>query len=96
MNKLEQIILLVADSLSKARALSRIALDRRPELRATAAAIMKAAKATQQKIQALAEVQQRGNGKLDKAAVDRGLDRILKAARTINREVDELLAKARS
>jgi len=57
---------------------------------------MKAAKATHQKIQALAEVQQRGNGKLDKAAVDRGLARILKAARTINREVDELLAKARS
>jgi hypothetical protein len=35
------------------------------------------------------------SGKLDKATIDRALDRILKAAEEINREVDDLLAKAR-
>jgi hypothetical protein len=36
------------------------------------------------------------NGKLDKETLDRSLDRMLKAADEINRELDELLAKARS
>jgi len=94
MDKLELIIRLMADSLSKARALSRIALGGKPELRRAAAEIMKAVKANRQKIEALTEGA-RQNGKLDKATIDRSLDRILKAARTINREVDELLAKAR-
>ncbi len=56
---------------------------------------MRAVKANRQKIEALTEGARR-NDKLDKATIDRSLDRILKAARTINREIDELLAKARS
>jgi hypothetical protein len=95
MDKREQIILLIADSLSKARALSRIALDGRPELRHAASEIMKTVKAIHQKIQDLSEVAQQ-NGKLDKETIDRNLDLILEAAKTINRAVDELLAKARS
>jgi len=35
------------------------------------------------------------NGKLDKAALGQPLDRFLKAAREINREVTDLLVKAR-
>ncbi|HVN29603.1 MAG TPA: hypothetical protein VMT64_13990 [Candidatus Binataceae bacterium] len=81
-------------ALSKARELSKISLADRPELRETAAGIMKAVKATRQKIDALNEGAKR-NGKLDKATMDRALNRILRAAEEINREVDELLAKAR-
>jgi hypothetical protein len=94
MNKLERIIALMADSLLKARELSKIALDGRPELRATAALIMKTVKATHRNLEALSDAAQQ-NGKLDKVALDQALDRILKSAEEINREVDELLAKAR-
>ena len=94
MDKRELIVRLMADSLSKAQALSKIALDGKPELRRAAAEIMKAVKASRQRIEALTEVAHQ-NGKLDKATIDRSLDRILKAAQKINREVDDLLAKAR-
>ena len=94
MNKLERIIALMVDSLLKARELSKIALDGRPELRATAALIMKTFKATHLKLEALNDAAQQ-NGKLNKVALDQALDRILKSAEEINREVDELLAKAR-
>ncbi|MGA2409572.1 MAG: hypothetical protein ABSG46_04170 [Candidatus Binataceae bacterium] len=55
---------------------------------------MKSVKATHEKIKALTEASER-NGKLDKAALDQALDRILKAAQAINHEVNDLLAKAR-
>jgi hypothetical protein len=74
--------------------LSRIALDARPELRATASQIMKTVKSTHEKIEALNEAAQQ-NGKLDKATLNQALDRILKAAQQINQEVDDLLTKAR-
>jgi ferritin-like metal-binding protein YciE len=93
-DKLEMIIRLTADSLSKARQLSKIALDERPELRIVAAQIMKTVKATHEKIEALNEASQR-NGKLDKATLDEARDRILKAAQEINHEVDDLLARTR-
>jgi hypothetical protein len=88
--KLELIIRLTVDTLSKARELSKIALEGRPELRNIAAQIMKTVKATHRKIEAVNEAAQQ-NGKLDTAA----LDRILKAAQEINREVADLVAKAR-
>jgi len=55
---------------------------------------MKTVKATGKRLEALNEASNR-NGKLDKATVDKALDRILKAADEINREVNDLLAKAR-
>ena len=94
MDKIELIGRLLVAALSKARELSKISLADRPELRKTAAEIMKAVKTTRQRIDALNEGAKR-NGKLDKATMDRALDRILKAAEEINREVDQLLAKAR-
>jgi hypothetical protein len=93
-DKLELIIRLIEDSLSKALELSKIAANERPELRSVAAQIMKTVKATGKKIEALNAASNR-NGKLDKATVDQALDRILKAADEINREVNDLLAKAR-
>jgi hypothetical protein len=47
-----------------------------------------------QKIDALTEATAT-NGRLDKAAVDYALDRILAAMKSVNEELDRLLAKAR-
>lgn len=94
MDKIELVGRLLLAALSKARELSKISLERRPELRDAAAEIMKTVKATRQKIEALQDAAER-NGKLDKATIDRALTRIVKAAEDINREVDALLAKAR-
>ena len=94
MDKLELAARLLVAALSKARELSKISLESRPELRATASRIMKSVKATRQKIEALNEAAGR-NGKMDRATMDRALSRILKAAEEINREVDALLTKAR-
>jgi hypothetical protein len=94
MDKRERAARLLMAALSKARELSRISLESRPELRATAAGIVKSVKATRQKIEALSQAAER-NGKMDKATMDRALTRILKAAEEINREVDALLVKAR-
>ena len=54
---------------------------------------MKTVKATHQNIESLNEASEQ-NGKLDKATLDKALDRILKAAQEINQEVSDLLAKA--
>lgn len=56
---------------------------------------MKAVKETHRDIDALNSAAQH-NGKLNEEAVNRSLDRILKAARQINREVTALLTKART
>jgi len=79
--------------LSKARALNALALE--PPSRAKLGELMKKTSENQQKLQTLADAVG-ANGKLDKETLDRSLDRMLKAADEINRELDELLAKARS
>lgn len=55
---------------------------------------MKKTSDSRRKLQALANA---GStyGKLDKATLDASLDRILNAMDEVNRELDELLAKAR-
>lgn len=55
---------------------------------------MKTVKTPHRNIPALHGRAQR-NGRLDQATIDRSLDRILRAARQINREVTALLEKAR-
>ena len=56
--------------------------------------LVKAAKDSSRKIEALADVTAK-NGQLDKATVNAALDRILVAMKTVNDELDRLLAKAR-
>lgn len=58
------------------------------------AELMKVVKTNSQKVQALADAAG-GNGRLNKATVEHALDRMIKAAEEINRELDELLAKVR-
>ena len=55
---------------------------------------MKKTANNQKKLQALATASAT-IGKLDKATLDAGLDRALKAMDEVNRELDKLLAKAR-
>ena len=81
-------------ALSKARELSKISLKDHPELREPAAEIMKTVKATRRKIETLQHAAEH-NGKLDQGSMNSALDRILKAAEEVSREVDTLLSKAR-
>jgi len=55
---------------------------------------MKVAKENSRKIEALTKVSAK-NGKLDSATVNSALDRIIAAMKTVNEELDILLAKAR-
>lgn len=57
--------------------------------------VVKRTKDISQKLDTLVDATAK-NGKLDKKTVDSALDRILAAMKTVNDELDELLAKARS
>jgi hypothetical protein len=56
--------------------------------------LVKTTKGITEKIDVVAEATAK-NGKLDRATVDAALDRILAAMKSVNDELDELLAKAR-
>jgi hypothetical protein len=92
MDKLETIVHLIRAALLKARKLNQFTLPLDEKKRV--ASLMKKAANTRRKLEALAEASGT-NGKLDKPTFERGLDRILKAMDEVNRELDELLAKAR-
>jgi hypothetical protein len=77
---------------TKARELSAFTLE--PDTRKRVAELMKKVTDSRRKLEALAEAGGT-NGNLDKATLDGGLDRILKAMDQVSRELDELLSKAR-
>jgi len=56
--------------------------------------LVKTTKGLMEKIDAVAEATAK-NGNLDRATVDAALDRLLRAMKSVNDELDELLAKAR-
>lgn len=76
----------------KARELNALELD--AEAKQKIKELMKIAKDSSRKIEALTKVTAQ-NGDLDKATVDSALDRILAAMKGVNEELDTLLAKAR-
>ncbi len=92
MDKLAQIGHLLLTALIKARELNTAALE--PDLRQRVEELVKKTKGLTEKIDAVAEATAK-NGKLDRATVDAALDRILAAMKSVNDELDELLAKAR-
>ena len=65
-----------------------------PDLRKRVEELVKTTKGITEKMDLAAEATAK-NGKLDKATVDAALDRILAAMKSVNDELDELLAKAR-
>jgi ABC-type transporter Mla subunit MlaD len=94
MDELEQIVHLVAEALAKARILSTIPLD--AESRAKAAELMKEAKQSYEKMEALNQASQSNGKGLDKATLDAALDELIATFKGVNQKLDELLAKARS
>jgi hypothetical protein len=93
MDRRERLIHLVLEALVKARELQAFALDE--ESKAKAERLMERARKSHKTIEALNEVPS-GNGKgLDKATLDSALDRLIETMEGVNRELDELLAKAR-
>ena len=91
-DKLERIGHLLFTALVKARELSAAALE--PDLRQRVEELVKTTKGITEKIGIVAEATAK-NGKLDRATVDAALDRILAAMKSVNDELDGLLAKAR-
>ena len=94
MDKLERIVHLLIDALSKARALATLELD--PESRKRASELMKRVTENRKTVQALIRVSE-GNGKgLDKAELDSVLDDLIKTFEDTNKKLDQLLAKAKA
>ena len=94
MDKLEEIGHLVLTALAKARILSTIPLD--PESRAKATELMKEAKDSHEKLQALVQDSESNGKGLDKATLDRALDELIETFKDVNKKLDALLAKAKS
>jgi hypothetical protein len=78
----------------KALELQEFTLD--PDSKARVRILMERANKTRQPAEALAQTSI-GNGKgLDKATLDTALDRLIATMEGVNRELEELLAKAKS
>ena len=94
MDKLERIVHLPIEELSKAQELATLKLD--SESRKRASELMKRVTENQKSIQALIRVSE-GNGKgLDKAELDSVLDDLIKTFEDTNKRLDQLLAKAKA
>ena len=94
MDKLERIVHLLVEALSKARELTALKLD--SESRRRASELMKRVTENQKSIQNLIRVSE-GNGKgLDKAELDSVLDDLIKMFEDTNKRLDQLLAKAKA
>jgi molybdenum-dependent DNA-binding transcriptional regulator ModE len=93
-DKLDRIVHLLVEALSKARELTALKLD--SESRRRASELMKRVTENQKTIQKLVRVSE-GNGKgLDKAELDSVLDDLIKTFEDTNKKLDQLLAKAKA
>ena len=91
MDRFEKFVHLVLGALAKARALKTFALDRKSKAAGLMGRVQKSRKTMEALNQAAAS-----NGKgLDKATLDRALDRLIETMDGVNRELDALLAKAK-
>ena len=94
MDKLERIVHLLVEALSKARELTGLKLD--SESRRRASELMKRVTENQKSIQNLIRVSE-GNGKgLEKAELDSVLDDLIKTFEDTNKKLDQLIAKAKA
>jgi molybdenum-dependent DNA-binding transcriptional regulator ModE len=93
-DKLDRIVHLLVEALSKARDLTALKLD--SESRRRASELMKRVTENQKTIQKLVRVSE-GNGKgLDRAELDSVLDDLIKTFEDTNKKLDQLLAKAKA
>jgi hypothetical protein len=79
--------------LAKARELRTFALDL--DSKAKAAALMERARKSRATMDALNQAASANDKGLDKATLDSALDRLIETMDGVNRELDELLAKAK-
>ena len=94
MDKLERIVHLLVEALSKARELATLQLDSESKKRASE--LMKRVTENQKTVQALIRTSE-GNGKgLDKAELDSVLDDLIKTFEDTNKKLDQLIAKAKA
>lgn len=93
MDRLEQFSHLVIEATAKARKLGACVLD--SDSRARVRTLMERANKTRRTAEVLAQASI-GNGKgLDKATLNSALDRLIATMDGVNRELEELLAKAK-
>jgi hypothetical protein len=93
MDRFEKFIHLVIEARAKARDLKAFALD--PESRAKAAGLMERVQKSHKTMQALNRAATSNGKGLDKPTLDNALDRLIETMDGVNRELDELLAKAK-
>ena len=83
----------VIDALGKARELKTFALD--PESKTKAAGLMERVHKSRKTLERLSQASASNGEGLDKATLDSALDRLIETMDRVNRELDELLAKAK-
>jgi hypothetical protein len=93
MDRRERFIHLLVEALGKARELKNFALD--PESRAKAARLMERVQKSRKTMEALNRASASNGKGLDKVTLDRALDRLIETMDAVNRELDDLLAKAK-
>jgi hypothetical protein len=93
MDRRERFVHLVIEALGKARELKKFALD--PESKAKAAGLMERVQKSHKTMKALNEASASNGKGLDKATLDSALDRLIETMDGVNRELDDLLAKAK-
>ena len=84
---------LVVEAIIKARELSTFVLD--SESRAKAAALMARVQKSRETMDALNQAAASNGKGLDKETLDSALDRLIETMDGVNRELDELLARAK-
>ena len=93
MDRFEKFIHLVIEATAKARKLKTFALD--SESRAKVARLMERVQKSRKAMEALNRAATSNGKGLDKATLDRALDRLIETMDGVNRELDALLAKAK-
>jgi hypothetical protein len=92
-DKLERFGHLVIEALAKARELQRFVLSQ--ESKARVVALMERVKKSRQTAEGLARFSAANGKGLDRATLNRTLDRLIATMDRVNRELDALLAKAK-
>jgi hypothetical protein len=93
MDRRERFVHLLVEALGRARELKNFALD--PESKAKAARLMERVQKSRKTMEALNRASASNGKGLDKVTLDRALDRLIETMDGVNRELDDLLAKAK-
>ncbi len=93
MDRRERFVHLLVEALGKARELKNFALD--AESKAKAARLMERVQKSRKTMEALNRASASNGKGLNKVTLNRALDRLIETMDGVNRELDDLLAKAK-